>query len=413
MSSSDTAICAEHVSKEYRLGVLGSTTLKAEIQTRWALARGRDDPNTKIGQEGNVRGRILYALDDVSFRVKKGERLGIIGQNGAGKSTLLKLICQITTPTSGFIGRNGRVASMLEVGMGFNGELTGRENIYMSGSILGMSKKEIDARFDEIVAFSELGKFIDTPLKRYSSGMAVRLGFSVSAHLNAEIVIMDEVLAVGDVSFQEKCIERMRQISQNENKTILYVSHNMFTIHALCDRCLVLDSGKLVYDGDPVTAEKIYRRQSVSAEIKNLKNEQRIGSATADKVTFLEASFPYEGYRPADTCDLKLKWRLNEPLHGVHLRIELWDTMGHPAGAGVFYDVDMGRPGEVKEEIFSLDTSRLYNGAYRAVYTFFKISDTRENLSYDSVRGQVFKIYDPKREERFVWHRDWWGCSIL
>ena len=195
-------------------------------------------------------GEIFLVLDDVSFEVSKGECVGIIGHNGAGKSTLLKLISRITAPTSGDIWMNGRVASMLEVDTEFHGELTGRENIYMNGAILGMKKKEIDEKMEDIIEFSECRQFIDTPVKRYSSVMYVKLAFSVAAHLDSEIMIMDEVLAVGDINFQQKCLEKMRSVATEEGRTILYVSHNMSTIRTLCNRCMVLDHGKLNFDGD-------------------------------------------------------------------------------------------------------------------------------------------------------------------
>ena len=190
------------------------------------------------------------ALDDVSFCLKAGDRVGIIGRNGAGKSTLLKLISRITAPTSGMIGLNGRVASMLQIGTGFHPELTGRENIYMNGAILGMRKKEIDAKLEDIIEFSECRQFIDTPVKRYSSGMYVKLAFAVVAHLDSEIMVMNEVLAVGDAAFQKKCLDKMNDVSRSQGRTILYVSHNMNTIRQLCKRCIVLDQGKLIYDGN-------------------------------------------------------------------------------------------------------------------------------------------------------------------
>ncbi len=246
----DIMLRISHISKQYKLGQIGGTTLREEIQ-RWnAKRRHEEDPTKKIGEREYEIGEIFKALDDVSLEVKKGERVGIIGHNGAGKSTLLKLISRITAPTSGDIWMNGRVASMLEVGTGFHGELTGRENIYMNGAILGMKKKEIDAKIEDIIEFSECRQFIDTPVKRYSSGMYVKLAFSVAAHLDSEIMIMDEVLAVGDMAFQKKCLEKMSIISKSEGRTILYVSHNMNTIRKLCDRCIVLDHGKVIYDGD-------------------------------------------------------------------------------------------------------------------------------------------------------------------
>ena len=246
------------VSKRYRLGQIGGTTLREELQRLEAWLLHKADPTTKIGERQYQIGEAFMALDDVSFDVQKGERLGIIGRNGAGKSTLLKLISRITAPTEGWIGLNGRVASMLEVGTGFHPELTGRENVYLNGAILGMTKQEIDTKIEDIIDFSECSQFIDTPVKRYSSGMYVKLAFSVAAHLDSEILIMDEVLAVGDMAFQKKCLEKMNSVSIAEGRTILYVSHNMATIRQLCEKCAVLDHGKLVYLGEVEEAIKQY-----------------------------------------------------------------------------------------------------------------------------------------------------------
>ena len=244
-----TMIRIDHVSKQYRLGQFGETSLRDVLQRANARLHRREDPTKRIGAD-RISNEPFMALDDISFDVKQGERVGIIGRNGAGKSTLLKLISRITAPTSGIIGLNGRVASMREVGTGFHTELTGRENIYMNGAILGMKKREIDRKLDSIIDFSECEQFIDTPVKRYSSGMYVKLAFSVAAHLDAEIMIMDEVLAVGDMAFQKKCLDKMQTVSQTEGRTILYVSHQMDTIRRLCDRCVVLDHGKLTYQGE-------------------------------------------------------------------------------------------------------------------------------------------------------------------
>lgn len=241
----------DKVTKIYRLGIYGGGTIREDLQSWWAKKRGKDDPNTKIGSSAkHISGDRLTALRAVSFDVSSGETLGIIGKNGAGKSTLLKLISGVTSPTEGHICLNGRITSMLEVGTGFHKELTGRENVYLNGAILGMTKAEIAKRFDEIVEFSEVSQFIDTPVKRYSSGMYVKLAFSVAAHLRSEIVIMDEVLAVGDVDFQNKCIAKMNEVSYSEGRTILYVSHNMNTIRQLCRRCIVLNKGELIFDGE-------------------------------------------------------------------------------------------------------------------------------------------------------------------
>ena len=231
------------VSKAYRLGAIGATSLKEEVTRLWGRARGRES-----NENGN-RSKEFWALRDVSFDVQPGEVVGIIGKNGAGKSTLLKILSRITQQTSGEITLRGRVASLLEVGTGFHPDLSGRENIFLNGAILGMSKAEIRRKFDEIVAFAEVEQFIDTPVKRYSSGMYVRLAFAVAAHLEPEILIVDEVLAVGDASFQKKCLGKMRDVSSREHRTVLFVSHNMAAIQALCERAVLLQDGRVADDG--------------------------------------------------------------------------------------------------------------------------------------------------------------------
>lgn len=253
------AIKVDHISKEYRLGAIGGGTLRGDLQSWWAKMRHREDPNLVIGDtDHHYKNERFLALNDVSFSAKSGEAIGIIGHNGAGKSTLLKLISRVTAPTCGTISYNGRIASMLEVGTGFHPEMTGRENIYLNGAILGMTKAEITSKFDEIVEFAELRKFIDTPVKRYSSGMYVKLAFAVAAHLDSEIMIMDEVLAVGDAKFQQKCLGKMGSAANTEGRTVLYVSHNMSTIRQLCSRCIVLDRGQVVFDGGVEEAIGIY-----------------------------------------------------------------------------------------------------------------------------------------------------------
>ena len=246
----DLMLKIENVKKKYKLGEIGGTTLRDELQRLRAKIRHKEDPTKRIGAKDYNKGETFMALDGVSFEVKKGERVGVIGHNGAGKSTLLKLISRVTAPSEGTISMNGRIASMLEVGTGFHAELTGRENVYMNGAILGMTKKEIDAKIQDIIDFSEVAQFIDTPVKRYSSGMFVKLAFSVAAHLDSEIMIMDEVLAVGDVPFQKKSIEKMSDVSREKNRTILYVSHNMRTIRELCNRVIVLDHGRIIERGN-------------------------------------------------------------------------------------------------------------------------------------------------------------------
>lgn len=259
---SKTVISVENLSKSYHLGQIGTGTLTNDLKVWWAKKTGKPNPMLKIGQadHGNMDGETLWALKDVSFQLEQGEVLGIIGRNGAGKSTLLKILSRVTAPTDGCVKAKGRIASLLEVGTGFHPDLTGRENIYLNGAILGMSKQEVTRKFDEIVDFAEVEKFIDTPVKRYSSGMYVRLAFAVAAHMEPEILIVDEVLAVGDAEFQKKCLGKMGNVAR-EGRTILFVSHTMAAIQSLCTRCLILGFGDLVFDGSTKQAIEKYLSQ--------------------------------------------------------------------------------------------------------------------------------------------------------
>jgi lipopolysaccharide transport system ATP-binding protein len=247
-------IKVENLSKAYQLGQFSTGTLSKDIHRWWQLARGKEDPFLKIG-ETNDRSQkgesnIVWSLKDINFEIEQGDAVGIIGKNGAGKSTLLKILSQVTTPTAGKVKVKGRIASLLEVGTGFHPELTGRENIFLNGAILGMRRKEIAKKFDEIVDFSGVERYIDTPVKRYSSGMYVRLAFAVAAHLESEILIVDEVLAVGDSDFQKKCLGKMGEVSKGEGRTVLFVSHNISSIKALCDSAILLENGMLKTEGE-------------------------------------------------------------------------------------------------------------------------------------------------------------------
>ena len=250
-----TAIEFDNISKLYRLGYVTGGTLRGDLQRWWQMnILGKEDPFLKVGSVNDrskaADSEYVWALKDINFKVEQGDVVGIIGKNGAGKSTLLKLLSKVTGPTTGVIRAKGRIASLLEVGTGFNGEMTGRENIYMNGAILGMTKKEIDGKIDEIIDFSGCERYIDTPVKRYSSGMTVRLGFAVAAHLDPEILVVDEVLAVGDAEFQKKAIGKMQDVSKGEGRTVLFVSHNMASIKALCKHGILLENGGVAFMGD-------------------------------------------------------------------------------------------------------------------------------------------------------------------
>jgi lipopolysaccharide transport system ATP-binding protein len=247
----NTVIKIEHLSKMYRLGVINNGTLWQDMQTFFAIKFGKEDPHSRIGEDKYSGDKDhFWALKDISFDIKQGDRLGIIGKNGAGKSTLLKILSRITTPTEGIIKIKGKVASLLEVGTGFHGELTGRENIYLNGAILGMKKRRIDEKLDSIIEFSGIEQHIDTPVKRYSSGMYVRLAFAVAAHLDSDILIADEVLAVGDAEFQKKALGKMQDLSTGEGRTVLFVSHNMAAVRKLCRNATLLDKGELMFYGN-------------------------------------------------------------------------------------------------------------------------------------------------------------------
>jgi len=259
---SDIAIKVENLSKAYQLGDFSTGTLSRDIERWFALMRGKEDPFLVVGEE-NDRSRkgesdIVWSLRDINFEIEKGDAVGIIGSNGAGKSTLLKILSRVTTPTAGKAKVKGRIASLLEVGTGFHPELTGKENIYLNGAILGMRKSEIKKHFDAIVDFAGVERYIDTPVKRYSSGMYVRLAFAVAAHLESEILIVDEVLAVGDAEFQKKCLGKMGQVSRGEGRTVLFVSHNIGAINQLCNKGIVLKNGLLDYCGNAEDAISKY-----------------------------------------------------------------------------------------------------------------------------------------------------------
>ncbi len=259
---SKVVIKAENISKQYRLGLVGTGTVRDDMKRWWYNLRGKEDPFLKIGEANDRSSKgesdYVWSLRDINFEINQGDSVGIIGRNGAGKSTLLKILSQVTQPTTGKIYTKGRIASLLEVGTGFHPEMTGRENIYLNGAILGMRKHEITRKFDEIVAFSGVERYIDTPVKRYSSGMYVRLAFAVAAHLESEILIVDEVLAVGDAEFQKKCLGKMNDVSKGEGRTVLFVSHNMAAVKSLCTTGIVLEHGRIVFNGNSDDAVNYY-----------------------------------------------------------------------------------------------------------------------------------------------------------
>ena len=288
---SNTVIEFNNVGKQYILGTIGTGTLSQDLNRWWANIRGKEDPYLKIGETNDRTqkgdSRFVWALRDINFKVEQGDVVGIVGKNGAGKSTLLKILSRVTSPTTGDIKIKGRIASLLEVGTGFHPEMTGRENIFMNGSIMGMTKAEIKSKFDEIVDFAGVAKYVDTPVKRYSSGMMVRLGFAIAAHLEPEILVVDEVLAVGDAEFQKKAIGKMQDVSKGEGRTVLFVSHNMAAVRSLCTRGVMLKNGMVDYIGNIPDTLEHYLKNDDSAQKEKIIDNVKFTKSTL-KITNIE-----------------------------------------------------------------------------------------------------------------------------
>ena len=348
-----TVLQIENLAKQYRLGSVSAGSLSSDAQRLFARIRGKEDPFLLVGEENDrtksSHSEYVWALNEVSFEVKQGEILGIIGKNGAGKSTLLKILSQITAPTKGSVKIRGKIASLLEIGTGFHPELTGKENIFLNGAILGMSRQEITKKFDEIVSFAGVQRYLDTPIKRYSSGMKVRLGFAVAAHLEPEILIIDEVLAVGDSEFQKKCLGKINDISKNQGRTVLFVSHNMGAISSLCDRAIYLKNGRLIADGP---TKKIISQYLESES----KAGQLVLSPLNHKPAYVESITCRNGnhenldeYDLNDDIFIEVVYRVQESLKGLVIAFilenekdSLFYTFNNEADHAI-YDFEMGR----------------------------------------------------------------------
>ena len=415
MDNREIAIRLSGVKKMYKLGQIGGGTLTADLQSWWARVRGKEDPNTRIGTDQRLIGKTFMALNGIDLTVYKGEALGIIGGNGAGKSTMLKLLSRVTAPTEGEIDIYGRVASMLEVGTGFNGEMTGRENVYLNGAILGMTKAEIDAKMEDIIEFSEVREFIDTPVKRYSSGMYVKLAFSVAAHLDSEIMIMDEVLAVGDMAFQKKCLDKMRDAAKKEGRTVLYVSHNMNTIRQLCDRCVVLDKGKVVFEGEVEEAIEVY--------IQNKGNLDQ----TFYNYSCSPARFPYgKGgvrldslelikkesavYQYSEAICFKLHITAQKSVSNMLLRLEVGFADDTAVGTAPITPLGKIQKGEEKDYIVEFNPQCLVSGKYRVNIVLFELDEFGNSFDMElMLPAFVFSIQDNQDNEDIVWNQSAWG----
>ena len=411
----EIAIKVSGVKKRYKLGQIGGGTLQADLQSWWARVRGKEDPNSKIGADQRSNGKTFMALNGLDLTVYKGEALGIIGSNGAGKSTLLKLLSRVTAPTEGEIDIYGRIASMLEVGTGFNGEMTGRENIYLNGAILGMTKEEIDAKMEQIIEFSEVREFIDTPVKRYSSGMFVKLAFSVAAHLDSEIMIMDEVLAVGDMAFQTKCLNKMRDAAKQDGRTVLYVSHNMNTIRKLCDRCVVLDKGKVVYNGDVEEAIQIYlgskMKSDTYVELEEMHRDPEFSKHDITMKTFEVLNSESSVFNLGSKFDVKLTLVSSRDIHNTFLRFIIKTVEGQPV---TMVTVDKGFPlSQTKQHsiTFTIDISRLVPGRYTISPVFYEVNEFGCNVNLDGLKDvycfEVATVND--FNNNMIWQPRYWG----
>lgn len=391
------SISVENLSKQYRLGVIGNRTLYEDLNRWWARVRGLPDPIAKIGEvnHGNRTDDLLWALRDVSFTVNHGEVLGVIGRNGAGKSTLLKILSKVTGPTSGQIKMRGRIASLLEVGTGFHPELTGRENIYLNGAILGMSRDEITKKFDEIISFSEVEKFVDTPVKRYSSGMYVRLAFAVAAHLDPEIMVVDEVLAVGDAAFQRKCLGKLSE-NASEGRTVLFVSHNMAAINRLCSRAILLDKGELVADGsaNEVTAKYL----SVSSGETNNRVWNLENAPGTDELRLTSVQLLNEEGEPVSVIDVRDRLTLRAEYYVKKPGLKFRCTFGFST-QGIYAFAAMEPIEEVRTDegryfsSITIPPHLLAEGEYIINISIFSSSGAK--VHYVSLRDAiVFQVYD-------------------
>ena len=405
---SDTVIQFENISKQYRLGLVSTRTLSHDLNRWWQTAvLRREDPYLQIGETNDratrANSEYVWALRDIDFEVKRGEVLGIIGKNGAGKSTLLKILSRVTAPTTGIIKAKGRIASLLEVGTGFHPELTGRENIYMNGSIMGMTRREITRKLDEIVEFAGVARYVDTPVKRYSSGMTVRLGFSIAAHLEPEILVVDEVLAVGDAEFQKKAIGKMQDVSRGEGRTVLFVSHNMTAVKSLCNTGLLLKDGSIDYTGEIDDVVDYYIQNQTEKGIRN--NEWTFDQAPGlENIRVKSASVQFDGPQLTVKTPFNIVtefWCLEEGFP-VNVSMHLRDMNG----TVVFAIATENKPLEkgLHRAVFHIPAHFMNDGVY-SVDNMFVV---HSQCYYDHKEAHSFEITEDR--DSSGWHGKWPGA---
>ncbi len=402
-----TAIEFENISKQYRLGLVSTKTLSHDLNRWWQTSiLGKEDPYLKIG-ETNDRSKkgeseYVWALKDINFKIEQGDVVGIIGKNGAGKSTLLKLLSRVTGPTTGTIRARGRIASLLEVGTGFHPEMTGRENIYLNGAIMGMTKQEIDRKLDEIVDFSGCERYLDTPVKRYSSGMTVRLGFAVAAHLDPEILVVDEVLAVGDAEFQKKAIGKMQDVSRGEGRTVLFVSHNMTAVKNLCKSGIMLENGMIRYTGGINDVVDFYLADQTAKGIEN--HEWTKGEAPGtDKIKVKSAKVEFDG--PSLTVntpfDIVTEFWNAEDGFPINVSMHIYDING----SCVFNIMTKNEPlvKGLHKAVFHIPANLMNDGIYYVDNMFV----TKAKCYFNHKHAHAFEIIEDRRKSG--WHAKWTG----
>lgn len=412
---SDRVLEVDGVSKRYRLGVYGRGTLQRDLQSWYARIRGKEDPNSKIFAREQTANGYFMALDDVSMAVDRGDAIGIIGRNGAGKSTLLKLISRITAPTSGEIRVKGRVASLLEIGTGFHPELTGRENIYLNGAILGMTRGEITRKLDEIVDFSEISQFVDTPVKRYSSGMYVKLAFAVAAHLDPDVLICDEVLAVGDVAFQQKCLNKMADVARSGN-AVIYVSHNMRTVSQLCTRAVYLESGRLTYDGSVTKAIDLYAgagTRSVERNLDELPRARKRGSTMRMLKMRIIDNQTME-YDQDSKMEFELYSRCSMSDPDCRIRVIIMSHSATPIAMAQSDPFDTVEGTEFGKRI-RVDLKGIAPGEYAIKLQLVSSKLNGKSFNHDTVTdaGHFMITDDPSQNHGFAWNEPAWGNTRL
>lgn len=414
-----TAIEFNHVSKMYRLGLVGTGTIRDDLKRWWAMSvMGKEDPFLIVGQTNDRASKsksdFVYALKDIDFKVEQGDVVGIIGKNGAGKSTLLKLLSRITAPTTGTIKAKGRIASLLEVGTGFHGELTGRENIYMNGSIMGMRKHEIDRKLDEIVDFSGCEMYIDTPVKRYSSGMTVRLGFAVAAFLEPEILIVDEVLAVGDAEFQKKAIGKMKDVSSQGGKTVLFVSHNMGAVRRLCNNGIVLKNGMVDFMGDVHSSVDYYLLDSASEmqRVITITPRMRNGSILLPELEIKEVAFIDEPSELSTDEPIRLQYKVHR--NNPEIKSAFFAAILNDAASGIrlfnYYTDTISLPNDKND--FVVDIELKNHNLNKRIFTIDVEVSTNLDLVGTKVLDQCLNVltcevrYISKKNNKY-WNESW------